>query len=213
MLTHSAGHDSSLTIAYPSGPDAPPHAVHVLRSPTLPYVSVQFASNGSLVAAGHDCQPMLFTGSAEGGWKLDRSLDAAALAGGAGGAAAPPVPTRAPGGPGRLNNEAFNRFKSADARGVPAASSFAPSASAGSGASGSVAGGLGAVAGASVGADGELHTTHQNTITSIRPYKGDAQQLSHVSTSGVDGRLCIFAVPAAGSAGALASGIASMRVA
>ncbi len=161
------GHDSSLTVVYPSGPEQPPAAVHVIRSPTLPYVTLTFVSENQLVAAGHDCQPVLFQGDAQAGWSIVKSLDAAGAAASKG--APPPPPPKAPGlaGPGRLNNEAFNRFKSADSRGGSSAPS--PAANAG----GSVAGGLGAVAGASVAADGELHTTHQNTITSVRPFAGE----------------------------------------
>lgn len=212
------GHDSSLTVVYPSGPNEPPQAVHVLRSPTLPYVTLQWVSPTSLVAAGHDCQPVLFTGDVESGWKLSRSLDGAATAASK---APPPPPPKAAGlagnatGVGRLNNEAFNRFRSADARG--SSSSPSPSGGDSSGAgSGSVAGHLGAVAGASVGADGELYTTHQNTITSVRSYEGTADAVKGVSTSGVDGRLCVFAVPSASlppaGMGALTKGVASIRV-
>lgn len=203
------GHDSSLTVAYPSAPNEPPQAIHVIRSPTLPYVTLAFVSPTSLVAAGHDCQPVLFSGNVNDGWRLARSLDSA---GAAAAKAPPPPPPKAAGlsvGPGRLNNEAFNRFKSADARAVPSGAS----APGGAAAAGSVAGALGAVAGSSVGADGELHTTHQNTITSVRRHAGAADAVSAVSTSGVDGRLCIFAVPAAGSIAALTKGVASIRVA
>ncbi|CEH17511.1 actin-related protein arpc3 [Ceraceosorus bombacis] len=200
-------HDSSVTIAHPSAPGAPPHAVHVIRSPTLPYVSLRFVSPTSFVAAGHDCQPVLFTGDVTSGWRLAKSLDSAAVAGGK----APPPPPPKPsgvGGPGRLNNEAFNRFKSADARGVSTATSVA-----GGGNGSGVAGQLGAIVGSGVGADGELHTTHQNTITSVRVYSGSADNASAISTSGVDGRLCIFTVPAPSSIGALTKGVASIRVA
>lgn len=209
------GHDSSLTIVYPSGPDQPPHAIHVLRSPTLPHVALQFVSEDGLVAAGHDCQPILFSGDVSAGWKMAKSLDV--VSGAAGKAAPPPPPPKAAGlagsSVGRLNNEAFNRFKSADARG----SSHITPASTGNGApaspgGGSVASHLGAVAGANVGADGELHTTHQNTITSVRPYEGSREAVTIVSTSGVDGRLCLFPVKGGGLS-ALQKGVASMRVA
>lgn len=209
------GHDSSLTIVYPSGPEQPPHAIHVLRSPTLPHVALQFVSEDSLVAAGHDCQPILFSGDVSSGWKMAKSLEA--VGGGAAGKAAPPPPPPKAAGlggnsVGRLQSEAFNRFKSADVRG---SSSPAPAGNGGGGAAspgGSVAGHLGAVAGANVGADGELHTTHQNTITSVRAFEGSREALSTVSTSGVDGRLCIFSVKGAGLS-SLQKGVASMRVA
>lgn len=205
------GHDSSLTIVYPSAPDQPPHAVHVLRSPTLPHVALQFVSEDSLVAAGHDCQPIVFSGDVSSGWKMAKSLDV--VSGAAGKAAPPPPPPKAAGlggsSVGRLNNEAFNRFKSADARGSSSTvNNGAPSSPGGS----SVASSMGAVAGANVGADGELHTTHQNTITSVRSYEGPADAVSVVSTSGVDGRLCLFPVKGGGLS-ALQKGVASIRVA
>ena len=196
------GHDSSLTVAYPAGPDAPPKALHVIRSAALPNVTLTFVSENALVAAGHGCQPILFEGDESNGWKAVKTLDAAGAV--AGKAAPPPPPPKAPGlaasSVGRLNNEAFNRFKSADARG---------SASPVSGANSAAAGALGAVAGASVSADGELHTTHQNTITSVRPYEGSPGAYTTISTSGVDGRLCLFSV----SAGApLNKAMGSLRI-
>ncbi|PWN51507.1 putative Arp2/3 protein complex subunit sop2 [Violaceomyces palustris] len=214
------GHDSSLTIAYPTGPETPARAVHVLRSPTLPHVTLTFVSENQIVAAGHDCQPVLFEGDADSGWSLVKSLDTAGAAASKG--APPPPPPKAPGlaastgGVGRLNNEAFNRFRSADAKGSTASpSALAPGVGAGvgpGGSSGSVAKHLGAVAGASVGADGELHTTHQNTITSVRPYSGTRENVDSVSTSGVDGRLCVFKVSGGTNVSGIQRGVASLRV-
>lgn len=206
------GHDSSLTIVYPSGPEQPPAAVHTIRSPTLPYVTLTFVTENQLIAAGHDCQPVLFQGDAQSGWSIVKSLDAAGAAASKG--APPPPPPKAAGlsGPsvGRLNNEAFNRFKSADSRG--GSSIAGSSAAAGGAGGGSVAGHLGAVAGASVGADGELHTTHQNTITSVRPFSGSRENVDQVSTSGVDGRLCIFAVAQGTPVGGIQKGLSSLQI-
>lgn len=179
------GHDASLTVVYPSGPETAPHAVHTVRFATLPHVTLTFISENALVAAGHGCQPILFEGGIEEGWKASKTLDAAGAL--AGKAAPPPPPPKPSGlasssGVGRLNNEAFARFKAADARGSPT-----PGSSTSSGPKG-----LGAVPGASVGSDGELHTTHQNTITSVRIYEGEKENVSAISTSGVDGRLVVF---------------------
>lgn len=202
------GHDSSLTVAYPSGPEQPPAALHVIRSPTLPYVTLTFTSENQLVAAGHDCQPVLFQGDAQAGWSIVKSLDAAGAAAGKG--APPPPPPKAAGltgsSVGRLNNEAFNRFKSADSRGGSSAS--IPTSTSG----GNLVDGLGAVAGASVGADGELHTTHQNTITSVRAYSGPRAGVDHISSSGVDGRLCIFSVAAGAPIGGIQKGLSSLQL-
>ncbi|CCU97432.1 unnamed protein product [Malassezia sympodialis ATCC 42132] len=204
------GHDASLTVVYPSASDAPPHAVHVVRLPSLPYVAVLFVNEHTLVAAGHDCQPMVFEGSLEQGWRLTRSLDTAGTA--ASKPKPPPPPPKAPGlaagaapGVGRLNNEAFARFRQADSRGTAATpasgAEHAPQS-------------FGAVAGASIADDGELHTTHQNTITEVRLYAGTPGQVDTISTSGVDGRLCTFETAKGSTAIApILRGVASMQLA
>ncbi|POV97721.1 hypothetical protein PSHT_14437, partial [Puccinia striiformis] len=74
------------------------------------------------------------------------------------------------GGIGRLNNEAFNLSRSADSRGVMS----------------QVEGAV--TSGNRTGAD----TVHSNTITSIRNFFGQDGQVSHLSTSGVDGKLVIW---------------------
>ncbi|PWN33161.1 putative Arp2/3 protein complex subunit sop2 [Meira miltonrushii] len=214
------GHDSSLTVAYPSGPEQPPHAIHVLRSPTLPYIALQWVAEGSLVAAGHDCQPVLFTGDVTSGWKLAKSLDAG---GAVAGKAAPPPPPPKPSGVssgaassvGKLKSEAFNTFRSADSRGSSTSVSALNAAASGAGSAGSLAGALGAVAGSGVAADGEIHSSHINSITSVRAFSLESPaNVTAISTSGVDGRLCIFNVNAGTSAmNALQKGVASIRVA
>ena len=40
--------------------------------------------------------------------------------------------------------------------------------------------------------DTQLHTTHQNTISTIRVYEGTAAGVRKFSTSGVDGRVVIW---------------------
>ncbi|POY74212.1 hypothetical protein BMF94_2650 [Rhodotorula taiwanensis] len=187
-------HDSTLTIVYPSGPEQPPAAYYSVNLPSLPCLTLTFTSENALVAAGHDCQPLLFEGSMESGWSQTQSLDqrtgasgGAEARGGAGGAA---------GGIGRLNrSEAFNMFRAADSRGVASS----PSAN-------DVA--LGA--GQTLTAHGtELMTVHQNTITSVRPYEGASGSISKVSTTGVDGRLVIW--PVGGVAG-VSAGVGQMRM-
>lgn len=183
---------------YPSAPEQPPQAVYTIQLPALPAVSIVFTSENSIVAAGHDCQPMLYEGDVQSGWAQSRSLDDhekrdAAGAGRLGGAG---------GGIGRLNNsEAFNRFRSADSRGV--AQGAAPAA---------------AVAGQRLTATGtELLTLHQNTITSVRPYVGGGatgQDVTQVTTSGVDGRLVLWNVggAAAGGVGSVTRGVGRMAM-
>jgi actin related protein 2/3 complex subunit 1A/1B len=99
-----ASHDSSINIVYPGG------SIHNIRIASLPFVTLVWTAEDSLVAAGHDCQPLVFKGS-EAGWQNVGTLDDISgpkSAGGSRGAA--PV--------GRLNSAAFNTFRNADTRGV-----------------------------------------------------------------------------------------------
>jgi actin related protein 2/3 complex subunit 1A/1B len=130
-----ASHDSSISIVYPAGP-----TIINIRTSSLPFASLAFVSEDSLVAAGHDCQPILFSGSGSG-WAAVGSLDDTTAPKSATGGSRV-------GGVGRLNSAAFNTFKNADSRGQ------ASTGLGGSGGSG----------------DTELMTVHQNTITSVRAY-------------------------------------------
>ena len=178
------GHDSSITVVYPGS-----NAIFHVRTSSLPFVTLTWTSEDGLIAAGHDCQPVLFKGSASTGWKMTTSLDDASVRS----ATLTPSTTgsSASGGfgrssVGRLNNEAFNRFKNADSRGTTAASG---AGLLGSGLPGSP-GGLPVMQ-----SGGDLYTVHQNTITSVRPYAVGADgSVSSISTSGVDGRLVIWQV-------------------
>jgi len=186
-LQLTSAHDSSISLVYPSAPGQPPAAHISVRLPSLPYLSLTFISENSLIAAGHDCQPVLYTGD-ESGWALSHSLDDPATAGSR---ALTPSATggRPTGGVGRLNNEAFNRFKQADSRGQtgPPVPGAKPSAASG---------------GAAVGPDGLLLTVHQNSITWVDAYEWGANgEVSKVSTAGRDGKLVIWPVTAKGAAG------------
>ncbi|KAI8582680.1 hypothetical protein K450DRAFT_226404 [Umbelopsis ramanniana AG] len=68
-----AGHDSSINIAYPSA-DGNPTVVTVV-TPSLPYLSLIWANDRQIVAAGHDCAPVLFETSDNQDWHLTGSLD------------------------------------------------------------------------------------------------------------------------------------------
>ncbi|EIM89804.1 actin-like protein ARPC3 [Stereum hirsutum FP-91666 SS1] len=173
-----ASHDSTITIVYPAGP-----ASFTIRVNSLPYVTLTWTSEDAIVAAGHDCQPTLFSGS-ESGWQAVGSLDdtTAPKSAGSGRSAlggASPV--------GRLNSAAFNTFKNADSRGI--------------------GGGPGGMGGAGGSGDTELFTVHQNTITSVRPYEGDRSNVTKVSTSGVDGKLVVWNVNAVGGLGSKMGGL------
>ena len=93
-------------------------------------------------------------------------------------------PRAAGGGVGRLNNEAFNRFKNADTRGSSNLPPGSPTSGSGFDSSG----------------DTELMTVHQNTITSVRPYEiASNGHVTKVSTTGVDGKLVIWNATPAGT--------------
>jgi actin related protein 2/3 complex subunit 1A/1B len=143
-------------------------AVRTVRTTTLPLVTLVWTSEDAIVAAGHDCQPYVFSGN-ENGWKLIGSLDDTSAPKSA------LSPSRfSPVGPGRLNSAAFNTFKNADSRGLSS-----PGVE------------VGALKGES-----ELFTVHQNTITSVRPYEGQSGAVTKVSTTGVDGKLVVWNVGA-----------------
>ncbi|KJA27143.1 hypothetical protein HYPSUDRAFT_988836 [Hypholoma sublateritium FD-334 SS-4] len=101
-----ASHDSSISIAYPNGP------LINIRLPSLPFVSLVWTSENALVAAGHDCRPVVFAGS-EAGWQEAGTLDDVN---------APKSPEArsglgSHGSVGRLNTGAFAAFRNADTRG------------------------------------------------------------------------------------------------
>ncbi|KAL7421012.1 ARP2/3 actin-organizing complex subunit Sop2 [Cryptotrichosporon argae] len=191
-----AAHDSSVNIVYPSGAGAAPQALLSVRLPSLPYLSLTFANETTLVGAGHDCQPVVLTGS-EGGWAISHSLDDAA--GGTGAARLTPTATgtRVPSaGPGRLNNDAFNLFKQADTRGQTKPATAGAHTTAGA---------------TPVGPDGLLTTVHQNAITAVEPYEWDqAGNVAKVFTAGKDGKLVVWSV--VGKPGGLAGRMAGLSV-
>lgn len=83
---------------------------------TLPLVTLTWTSEDSIVAAGHDCRPLVFSGT-EGGWREAGTLDdpsAAKSPDSRFGGASPTV--------GRLNSGAFATFRNADTRGQSSAS-------------------------------------------------------------------------------------------
>jgi actin related protein 2/3 complex subunit 1A/1B len=165
-----ASHDSTVNIVYPS------QGVQTIRLSSLPFVTLTWTAENALVAAGHDCLPVVISGSGPGDWGVTGALDDASggKAGGSSGIKNSPV--------GRLNSAAFNTFKNAAERGQ-----------------GQLVGGA---AGATA-APGEtvLQTIHQNTITSVRAYSGELGAVSHVSTTGVDGKLVVWDVSSVSTGG------------
>lgn len=186
---------------------------------TLPYATLTWVNEQSLIAAGNDCQPMLFAISEENQWSLIGSLDDAVNAP----TASSPVSGMRSGLPrgggasaiGRLNNEAFNRFKSADARGGVSSPSTLQAQLTGASSPTTASGGGGSGLGIT-----EMMTVHQNTITSVRPYEyAQDGSVLKVSTTGVDGKLVIWTVDfsaaaanGAGAAGSLASRLAGVSL-
>ncbi|OBZ65711.1 Actin-related protein 2/3 complex subunit 1, partial [Grifola frondosa] len=160
-----ASHDSSISIVYPGGP-----AVYTIKMSTLPLLTLAWTTEDSLVAAGHDCQPFVFSGD-QSGWQLVGSLDDPsankASGGGRSGFGGAPV--------GRLSSAAFNTFRNADSRGISNVPGSPTTASS---------------------TESELFTVHQNTITSVRAYEGAPGAVTKVSTSGVDGKLVVWDVQA-----------------
>lgn len=158
-----ASHDSNLSIIYPTGPDTAPSVFNV-RLPSLPHVTLTFLNETMLIAAGHDCQPMVYHLVNNNSWQFLKSLDDSTGA----------KQSQPSGLSGRLNNVAFNAFKEADSKGS-----------------------TGGVSGVGAG-DTVLTTVHQNTITSIRPMFGQIGNITHVSTSGIDGKIVIWDVNSGG---------------
>ncbi|KZS90009.1 actin-related protein ARPC3 [Sistotremastrum niveocremeum HHB9708] len=176
-----ASHDSSITVVYPDASGA--HGLINIKGSTLPYLTLIWTAEDAIVAAGHDCQPVLFKGGPEG-WAMTASLDdATSTPRSAGGSPKPGVPPRNAGGVGRLNSAAFNTFRNADTRG------------------GINPGGPTLASPGGVGVESEIMTVHQNTITAVRPYEHGANgEVTKVSTTGLDGKLVIWSVNA-GAAG------------
>ncbi|KAK4685233.1 actin related protein 2/3 complex, subunit 1A/1B, partial [Tremellales sp. Uapishka_1] len=189
-------HDSSISVVYPSGPGQALQAHISVRCPSLPFLSVVFTTESQLIAAGHDCQPMLYTGSSSG-WTFSHSLDDAS-------SSRPLTPNltgsrvTSGSGPGKLNNEAFNRFRQADTKGISSSSSATAASSSSAGM-------------AQVGPDGLLTTVHQNSITLVEAYEWKANgDVGKVFTSGKDGRLVIWTV--SGKPGGLAGKMSGLQV-
>ncbi|KAJ3270333.1 hypothetical protein HDV01_007912 [Terramyces sp. JEL0728] len=144
-----AAHDSTISIA--NGPNQP---VQVIQTSNLPFISLFWASEYTIVVAGHDCAPYVVMNKGTS-WELAAKIDSGKKKQESG-------------------NSAFNKFKQMDSRAQ------------------------------ATNADVELNTTHQNTITCVRPYSGSGDRVTQFSTTGVDGQLVIWDL--------LSSGIANLRL-
>ena len=138
--------------------------MHNIRMASLPLVSLTWTSEDTIIAAGHDCRPLVFSGS-EAGWHEAGTLDDV-------NAAKSAEPRPGFGGNssvGRLKTGAFATFRDADSRGHLSSPS-------------------------SPITDTKFLTIHQNTITNVRAYEQRGNAVTKVSTSGVDGMLVIWDV-------------------
>lgn len=67
-------HDSSVTVVYPSEPEQPPKAIVTVTTQGLPFMSLLWQNENTIVAAGYDCHPVVFQGD-ENGWGKQRDVD------------------------------------------------------------------------------------------------------------------------------------------
>ncbi|KAE8389978.1 Alpha/Beta hydrolase protein [Aspergillus alliaceus] len=68
------GHDSSVTVVYPSAPDQPPRAMLNITTRFLSFNSLIWNGEHEIIAAGHDCEPYRFRGD-ENGWQLTGAIE------------------------------------------------------------------------------------------------------------------------------------------
>ncbi|RAH46448.1 WD40 repeat domain-containing protein [Aspergillus brunneoviolaceus CBS 621.78] len=68
------GHDSSVTVVYPSAPEQPPRAMLSVTTRLLPFTSLIWNGENEIIAAGHDCEPYRLRGG-ESGWQLTGTIE------------------------------------------------------------------------------------------------------------------------------------------
>ena len=105
-----AGHDASVTVVYPSGPDAPPKSVVSVSLTGLPCRSLIWKAESELLAAGYDCEIFRLKGDGSG-WKVTGTLE-----GGAGKKAG--ALSSAAVGDEEAGESALNMFKQMDLKGT-----------------------------------------------------------------------------------------------
>lgn len=67
-------HDSTLTIVYPGGAGQPPKAALSVSTSALPFTSCIFANETTVIAAGHNCHPVVFQGD-QSNWAQAYAID------------------------------------------------------------------------------------------------------------------------------------------
>ncbi|RMJ26635.1 3 complex [Aspergillus sp. HF37] len=68
------GHDSSITVVYPSAPEQPPRAMLNIPTRLLPMNSLIWNGENEIIAAGHDCEPIKFRGD-ESAWQFAGTIE------------------------------------------------------------------------------------------------------------------------------------------
>lgn len=133
------GHDSSISVVDASAGQT----MATIRTQHLPFTSCMFVNETSLVTAGHDCCPMLF--SAQGGdIVFVAKVDEAKKKEGS-------------------KFSAMKHFQTMDLKGSSVEDNVT-----------------------------KLPTEHQNTITQVSMHTGNKDQCNRFTTSGVDGKVCIW---------------------
>jgi len=95
-----AGHDSSITVVYPSAPEQPPKAMINISTQLLPFTSLIWNGESEILAAGYDCEAYRLQGS-EDGWQITGTVE-----------------TKGRPGPGSAREDsALNMFRQMDLRG------------------------------------------------------------------------------------------------
>lgn len=150
----------------------PSQPLQVVYTNVLPFVTCVWSSDNSVVVAGHDCAPYIVSQNASGQWYWAISILYFNQSLSRSLAGKIDVAKKKEGN--LSTNSAFNKFKQMDSKGQQG----------------------------NQAAETELSTTHQNTITDIRAYASSGpNSVSQVSTSGVDGKLVVWDLMAAGIAG------------
>lgn len=62
------GHDASIGVVYPEGEGLPPRAIINVKTNYLPFKSLVYLGNNTIVVGGHNCNLIVFKGN-ESGWK------------------------------------------------------------------------------------------------------------------------------------------------
>ncbi|CAK7893115.1 actin-related protein 2/3 complex subunit 1 [[Candida] anglica] len=61
-------HDSSIGVIYPAGEEQPPKSIFNIKTDYLPFKSLVFVDENTIVVGGHNCNLVVFQGD-ESGWK------------------------------------------------------------------------------------------------------------------------------------------------